>query len=528
MTATAGVGGLLRLANRTERLPSGVGVLVVPVLLLATTAALAPLYPDRASRLDLAAGAASNPVFRVLLGPLHDVSGIGVLSFWRVGMPALLVVAILMAVTVTRNLRSAEATGQMELLRSTAMAPTAPVAAAVVVALTSTLVTSVLVGVVATAVGVPVVTALGLGVQAACAGAVGTGIAVVVDQVVTTGRTAIAASSGILVVAFLLRGVADTAGAWSWLAWLSPLGWVERIDPIGRPSALGAFACVGALVVGVAAATAIARRRDLGAGLIRPRPGPGRARWPVSLGTVTAVTIGPSLRPWLGGAFAYCVLVGLLLGSVDSLVGSGGTADLVEKLGRRADLTDALVNTVLGIVGVVAAAAAVAVIGSLRSDDRAGRGEVLLATAVSPARRLGVTTVLAAFAAVVVPVLAACGLTVGRLIASAEGPSVGAMVVAALGGVPAAQAVASVGVAAYGFGPRWAAVGWIAVVGDLLLGPLGTLLGAPGWLRDLAPHTHLATMVGQPVPVVPVVICLVAATAVTAVGAVVLRRRDLT
>ncbi|WP_299575025.1 hypothetical protein [uncultured Williamsia sp.] len=529
MTAPAGVGGLLRLAARTERIPGVAGALVVPVLLGATAAALTPLYPDRASRLDLAAGAAANPVFRVLLGPLRDVSGVGVLSVWRIGLPALLVIAILAAATVTRNLRGAEATGRMELLRSAAVAPLAPLVSAVAVALSWAVATAAPVVVVAAAVGVPIDTAAGVGAQVLAAAVAGIGIAVVVDQVVTTSRTALATSAGVLVVAFLVRGVADAADGWSWLAWVSPLGWVERIDPLGGFSPTGLVACLVLLVVGVATATVIARRRDLGAGLVHPRPGPDRARLPMRLPTVTAVTIGPSLRPWLGGSFAYCVLVGLLLASAGSLVGSGGTADLVEKLGRQADLTDALANTVLGIVGVVAAAAGVAVVGATRGDDRAGRGEMLLATAVSPVGRYLAATGLVVVATITVPVLAACGMGLGRaLTGTADGPSTGEMIAAATVGMPATWVVASIGLAAYGLRPRLVALGWVAVVVDLLLGPLGVLLGAPSWLRDVAPHTHLAATVGSAVPGVPVASCLAVGVVLAAVGAAALRRRDLT
>ncbi|MGZ8178746.1 hypothetical protein ACXVUM_12535 [Williamsia sp. SKLECPSW1] len=528
MTAPAGVGGLVALAGRTERVTGGVGVLVIPVLLATTAAALVPLYPDRASRLDLAAGAAANPVFRVLLGPLSDVSGIGVLSVWRVGLPALLVVAVLAAATVTRNLRGAEATGRMELLRSAAVDPIAPVVSAVVIAAVWGLLTSALVVAVAVAIGVPTVAALGVGAQVIAAVATGIGVAVVADQAVTTSRTALATSSGVLVVAYLVRGVADAADGWSWLAWVSPLGWVQRIDPLDGFSPVGFGACVALLVVGVGVATTIARRRDLGAGLLRPRPGPVRARVPMRLSTVTVVTVGPSLRPWLGGSFAYCVLVGLLLSSVDSVVGSGGTGDLVEKLGRRADLTDAFANTVLAIVGVVAAAAGVAVVVALRGDDAAGRGEVLLATAVSPTRRLLAATGLVVAATVAVPVLAACGMGLGRALTGASaGPSTPAMIGAALVGVPASWVVASVALAAYGFGPRLVVVAWVAVVADLLLGPLGPLLGAPGWLRDVVPHTHLAPAVGAPAPGVPVAVCLAVGILFVAIGVVAVRRRDL-
>lgn len=277
-----GTGHLLRLALRTERVATPVGVLVVPALLLATAAALAPLYPDARSRAELAAGAATNPVFRILLGPLRDSSTIGAIAVWRVGLFAMLAVTVIMAATVTRNVRAPEATGRTELVRSAAVGTSAPLVSAVILATGSAVTTGVLTGVAAAAIGVPAVTAVFVGVQFLAAGLAAVGIAVVVDQVVTASRTALTISAVVLITAYVVRGIGDAVDSASWLTRLSPLGWAERVDPFGNRTALPALACSALFAVGVGLAARIAAGRDLGSGLVHPSPGASTARWPVS------------------------------------------------------------------------------------------------------------------------------------------------------------------------------------------------------------------------------------------------------
>ncbi|MBJ7287388.1 hypothetical protein [Williamsia sp.] len=529
----SGTADLLRLAIRTERIATPVGVVAVPVLLLLTAASLAPLYPDAASRAELAHGSAANPVFRILLGPLRDTSGTGQIAVWRVGMFALLVAAIIVAATVTRNLRAPESTGRMELVRAGGVGASAPLAAATITATIAAVTSGVLTGIAAALVGVPATSAAFIGLQFVGAGLAATGIAVVVDQVVTASRTAIAASAVLLLTAYLIRGVGDAVDGLSWLAWLSPLGWAERVDPLGERTVLPALACLLLFVAGVGVAATVAGKRDLGAGLVQPRPGPPTANWPISIIGVTVRTMGNSLAPWMSGAFTYCLLVGLLTNSVDDLVGgSGGTSDVIKDIGGGSasasiDLVGALINTVLGIVAIAAAAAAVSVVGRLRDDDRTGRAEVLLATAVSPRARLLAASITAAVTAAVVLLLAGVGVVAGAAIVGGTGPGAADVIIGALSQLPPTLAVAAVAFAAYGFGTRWIAIGWLAVIIDLLLGPLGTLIGAPPWLRDLAPHSHIPADVGASVPVEPTVILLIATVALVGTGLWALRRRDV-
>lgn len=531
MSSAAGTGALLRLTRRTEVIATPVGVSAIPLLLMVTAASLAPLYPDAASRAELADGAAASPVFAVLLGPLRDTSTIGAIAVWRVGMFALLILSIIVAATVTRNLRAPEASGRLELLRMGAIGPSAPVAAAAITAAGASVAAGVLTGTAALLIGASSTIAVWVGLQFVCAALAAAGIALVVDQIVTTSRAALATSSALIVAAYLLRGVADSSGTLSWLRWLSPIGWAQQIDPAGAASVLPALPCLALFGGGVAVASVVVRRRDIGAGLISPRPGPSRARWPISGLTVATRTMGPALLPWLSGAFAYCLLLGLVTASLSTIVGdSGNTADLLKELGGVDSgsrvLVTALVNTVIGLVAVAAAAAAVSVAGRLRDDDVSGRTEVFLATAVSARARLLSAIALAGIAAVSMLVLAATGIALGSAVVGGDTPPWTDIAAAAVIQSVPTWAVASVAVALYGSGSHRARWGWAVVIADLLLGPLGPLIGAPRWLRDVVPHAHVPVQVGLAPPLVPLIVLVAVGTALTALGLHLVGNRD--
>lgn len=525
-----GTGRLLHLTVRTDTIATPIGVLVLPALLLITAASLAPLYPDAPSRHALATGSAANPIFQVLLGPLRDTSSTGTIALWRIGMFALLISAILAAATITRTLRGPESAGRTELLRAGAVGPAAPVAAATITAATATAAASTLTALAAAAVGVPTIAAALLGVQVSAAGLAGIAIAVIIDQIVTTTRTAVAASSAILVAAYIIRGIGDAAPSWSWLTWTSPLGWAEHTDPLATGSLAPPALCLALFLSAVAAATIIARRRDLGAGLIAPRPGPPTARWPI---TVTARTMGPALTPWLTATFAYCLLVGVLTHSVQALIGQSQTTnDLIQQLGGASphatiDLVAALINTVLGFAAIAATAAAISVVSLLRTDDRTGRTDILLATAVTPRTRLLSAALTAATAAALVLALAAAGLWTGATLTGTP-LSAGHLVITAAGQLPPTLTVAAIAATAYSLTPPLIALGWTALAIDLLLGPLAPLIAAPHWLTTIAPRAHIPATIDQPPPLAPTTILLLTTTLRISTAALTINRRDPT
>ena len=99
---------------------------------------------------------------------------------------------------------------------------------------------------------------------------------------------------------------------------------------------------------------------------------------------------------------------------------------------------------------------------------------------------------------------------------------------AALAALPAAWLLVSIGLAAYGFGHRYAApVGWAVVALALVIGEFGPLLDLPSWLIALSPLDHLSPLPGGAFEVVPTLVMAGLAAVITGLGLAALRRRDV-
>src|SRR6185503_569391 len=128
---------------------------------------------------------------------------------------------------------------------------------------------------------------------------------------------------GALGGAFALRALGD-AGPHA-LAWFSPLGWAQAMRAFAdeRWWLLVPLLAFAALLV--AAAVALAGRRDLGAGLLPPRPGPARGALRSPLALAWRLQRG-ALAGW---AFGFAIL-GAAFGSIAQDIGDviGDSADV--------------------------------------------------------------------------------------------------------------------------------------------------------------------------------------------------------
>ena len=61
------------------------------------------------------------------------------------------------------------------------------------------------------------------------------GIGALASQLAASRRQAASYAAGALGASFVIRMVADTGSHLTWLRWLSPLGWVEEIQPLTHP-----------------------------------------------------------------------------------------------------------------------------------------------------------------------------------------------------------------------------------------------------------------------------------------------------
>jgi ABC-2 type transport system permease protein len=528
MTTLAGTGALVRLALRRDRIILPIWIVLLTAVTVSTASAFAELYPTPESRQSIAAAFGGNPSLVAMFGPLFD-SSLGALTVWRAGIAGGVLIPLMSLFTVTRHTRAEEEAGRLELVGAGVVGRNAPLTAALLVALAANLAFAVLLTLGLAGVGLPVSGALAHGLAWATAGVLFAAIAAVAAQVTESARAANGIATSVLGLSFLLRAIGDTSGA-SWLSWLSPIGWIQQIRPYADER-WWVFGLASAFVtVLVGAAYVLDARRDLGAGLVPPRPGPAVA--------------APGLRSPL--ALAWRLHRGVLLGWTAGLavLGAGvgsvaqGVGDILQetpqleeifaRLGGQQVIVDAYLAATMGFVGLIASAYAVQATLRLRSEENGLRAEPVLATGVGRLRWATSHLVFAAFGTGVLLTVAglAAGLTHG-LVTGDVGTQLPRVLGGALVQLPAAWVLAGVAVALFGLVPRLAVASWAALVLVLLIGQFGPILQLDQWVLDLSPFAHVPQLPGGELTMAPLVALAPVAGALVVAGLAGFRRRDL-
>jgi ABC-2 type transport system permease protein len=532
VTTLTGTGKLVRLILRRDRLLLPLWILSFGLLMIAIVSSFAGLFPTAVARQEYADASAANAGFVALYGLLHGAS-LGELATWRAGFYPVLV-GLVGVLTVVRHTRTEEETGRCELLGATVVGRHVGLAAALAATFGANLILAAVVALCVVSQGLPAAGSLALGLQFAAAGWVFAAVGAVAAQLTTGAGGARGIAGGVLGAAFLLRVTGDVSGqaggGLSWLSWLSPIGWVHRIRPYGGERWWVLALPVAFAVLLVVVAGALSARRDVGAGLLPPRPGPAAA----APGLRSPLALAWRLhRGLLAGWTAGFAVIGVVLGgagaSVGDMVGDNqGLEDIFTRIGGRAGLVDAYLAAVMGILGLLAAAYAIQAALRLRVEETGGRAEPLLATAVGRLQWAGSHLVFSALgsAAALTAAGLTCGLTYG-LSAGDVGRDLPGVLAGAVVQLPAVWVLAAVAVALVGLLPRLAPAAWGALAVCLLLGLVGAALQLDQWLLDLSPFTHVPRIPGAAVSTAPLIVLVTVAVMLAAAGLVGLRRRDV-
>lgn len=527
-----GLGSLVRLALRRDRLLLAVWTLGLVGITLSTASTVGELYGSPESRQQLGATAGSNPAFLAMLGPLYDASTTGGVLAWRWGVFGALLVGLMCLFLVTRHTRAEEESGRLELIGSAVVSRHAPLAAAVVVALLASTVIGLLVALGLTGLGESASGSFALGLAFASVGWVFTGVGAVSAQLSESARTANSISGAVLGAAYLLRAVGDAAGdeGPTWLTWLSPLGWLELTRAFAGDRYWVLLLPVALFAVLIAVASTLVTKRDLGGGLLPTRLGPARA--PGSLGSAFGLAWRLQRGMLIGWTLSLFVL-GAVYGSVargveQMLEANPALQKIIAQLGGAGAIVDVYLASIIGIIALFSAIYVVQSTLRLRTEETEFRAEPVLATPVSRFAWVGGHLLFATVGTAVV--LAAAGLGAG-LVHGARVGDVGGQVVrlvgAALTHVPAVWVVAGLALALFALAPKLASASWAVIVVFLVLGQLGPLLQLDQWAMDLSPFTHIPKVPGADVTATPLLWLTLVAAALVAVGFAGFRRRDV-
>lgn len=520
MSTLTGTGSLIRLALRLDRVRLPVWILVTVGLTLATATSVADLYPDEPSRRQIAATIGSNPAMTAIYGSVYDTS-LGAVVMWRLAIIGALMVSLMSVVTVNRHTRQDEEAGRLELLGATVVGRHAPMTAALAVAAGANVLVALAISAGLAGQGLPAGGSFLAGLGFGALGIAFAAVAAVAAQLAENARTVTGIAALVLAVAFVLRLVGDASSA-TWLSWLSPIGWLQQTHAYAENRWWVMVLLVAVAVALGAVAFGLVSRRDHGAGLVRPRPGPPDADPGLSGPFGLAWRLHRwSMTTWLAGFLLMGVMFGSIANSATNLVQDNPQlAELVERMGGKSALVDAFMAAILGIVALVASIYAVQATLRLRSEETSDRAEPVLATGVSRWQWALSHLVFAAIGAASMLIAAgvAMGLAYGVSVGDVGG-QLGSVMEATLVQLPATLVVAGIAMALFGLAPRYVIGSWAALTVFWLLGQLGPMLRAPQWLMNVSPFTHVPKLLSD-VSATPLVWLSVVAIALMAAGTV--------
>ena len=527
----AGTGTLARLALRRDRVFLVIWVYALVGSLASTTYSYHHLFTAPAERAALAHSIQANPSFLALSGPVYGNS-LGALIVWKAGLFIAVGAGLLGIFAVIRHTRADEEAGRLELVGATAVGRFAALAAALAVTIGACLVVGLLLAVVQIAFRLPAAGSLALGAATALAGCMFAGVAAVTAQLTDSARTARGMAISVLGLAYLLRAVGDPAPTLSWLSWVSPLGWIERVQPYDGPRWWLLLVCAAVTVALAAAAAVLAGRRDLGAGLVPARPGradaAGWLRSPLTLAWRLQRT---GLAGWVLAFVLSAAVLGAAAKGIGATLNSSPQARTdILRAGGHTGLVDAYLAIEFALLSVMAAAFGVATVLRLHGDEAEGRAEAMLAGPVSRIRWAAAEVVWAMGGiALLMAVAGVCsGLGYGAR-TGAIGTEVGRQLAAALAQVPAAWVLAGLAVALVGLAPRvTVAAAWTMLALVALVDLLGRSLGLSQWVLDLTPFAHVPALPGGVFTATPLIWLTVVAAGLAVAGLAAFRRRDLT
>ncbi len=520
-----GTGPLLRMALRRDRVIIPLWTLYFVAISASSYGATVSLYGTPAERVAGARTVNAAPALVALYGPINDVTSTAAIAFVKLIVLNAAIVSLVAALLVIRHSRADEELGRRELVSAGEVARHAPLAAAVAVGCVFSLLVGALSAAAAAASGAGALGSLTMGAEWAATGIAFSGLAAVAAQLTTGARAARGFAVVALVVAYVVRAVADVTGQ-SWLTWLSPVGWAQETRPFTGDRWWPMLLHLLLAAAAVAVAVTIESRRDLGAGVLADRPGPARG----SLATATALAWRlqrMSLLAWSVGLGLLAFVVGSVVTNLGDLLDTADVRAMIERMGGTGLLEDAFVSAELSFLAVAVTGYALSAAGRAHGEESAGRLEDLLATPVPRRHWLaGHLLVAVAGSALLLTVIGLC-LGLAHAIGAGDPGVVWPDLTGAWVRLPAVWTVLGVGVVLYAVRSSWFLACWAVLGASVVFSELGELLRLPDAVVDLSPYSHVPQLPATSFDAGQVLGLLAVATALLVLGVARFDRRDV-
>lgn len=519
---------LVRFALRRDRVKLPIWVGGIGLGMLYAVSALPAAYKTPQER-QVRAELMNSPAATMMSGPGYGLDNytLGAMITNEMVLWLAVPAAMMSIFLVTRHTRAEEETGRAELIRSAVVGRHAAPLAALIVAVIANAGVAILTALAMMSGDLAAADSLAVGAGLGMTGLAFAGVATVTAQLTEHARSASSLAMAFVGTAFLLRAIGDAAEpGGSLVSWLSPLAWTQQMRPFVDvrwwPLLLS-----GLVLLATVAAYALSGRRDVGAGLLPARL--GRAEASASLSTPFGLAFRQqraSVIGWGTGLFIFAVASGSLSDSVTEAVAENPQMGEVFAANGQ-DPTDGFYATMALFFALLIAAFAVTSVLRLRSEERSGHTEAVLATAVSRGRWISAWLIFTVLASTFLLAVSGLGVGLGAVGGAAGASVIGEVTVATMAFLPAVLVVIGVAAALFGSRPGWSVWSWLLVGYAFFFGMFGALLDLPDFIADISPFNHLTVMPLAGLEAVPLVALAIIAAALLTIGRALFQHRDL-
>ena len=324
-------------------------------------------------------------------------------------------------------------------------------------------------------------------------------IGALASELMPTRARAASLAAAVFGVAFMLRALGDSAPSWHWLVYLSPLGWIEQLRPLGDAQPLWLVPIAGLIALS-AAATVYLAQRDLGASVLADNDTAAPRTALLESPVLFAVRMSwAAIAGWLGAAAVAAWLYGTLAKSAGKAFASSGmlrkfTGNLTDTAAHHLQMTGARLyaSVVFLLLMTLIMAYVASAVGRAREDEAEGYLDNLVVRSVSRQRWLSGRVGLVVVVLVIMGLLGGTGFWAGAA-SQHSGLSFHELMLAGLNSAAPAAALLGIGVLTLGFAPPmtsivcWGILGWA-----FLLDMLGSAVKVNHWVMDTSLLQHMA------------------------------------
>ena len=457
------------------------------------------IYKTVAERNRLEAVFGTNLAVAALFGPAEHLNTVPGFTAYKSSMAVMIIGAVWGLLLSTRLLRGEEDAGRWDLLasgattrrRAAGQALAGFAAAAALVWLITFVITAAVGQAASVQIGVPA--SLYMSTAMVSTAVVFLAIGSLTSQLAASRRRASSYAGVVLGVAYGLRMVGDGVPGLHWLVWLSPLGWVEELQPLTDPHPW-AFLPIVALTAAVSLATVrLAGLRDVGGAIWVDRSSRApRLRTLSGTFGFTLRSMQSSIISWVVAVAISGALVGLTAQAAGSTVAGSSVEQVFSRLGASGIGAKAFLGVIFVILAITVGFQAAAQLSAMRSEEAAGRADHLLVGNVSRSRWfIGWLSTVAA--SLLASSLAAGFFTWIGASLQGSGLGIGSALAAGVNIFPPALFIVGAGALTMGFAPRFTGVAMYTVLGwSALVELVGGLVSESHWALDTSLFHQMA------------------------------------